>query len=70
MPCSHKHLVIHRDDVEQHDMQDGLEANCSCGPGLICPVCDWGVVHNECFIVAPEHVVDANLASPPKSQLN
>lgn len=71
MRCQHKHVVVHRDDVEEHKMpEDGSETACSCGPGLICPVCDWDSLYADCFIAGPSELVDAKLVTPDKSQFN
>lgn len=71
MRCGHRHLIIHRNDIEDHRMpEDGPEGACSCGPAIMCPVCDWQLFNDECFIVAPGDVIDAHLVVPPKNQLN
>ena len=71
MPCQHKHVVIHRDDVPEHRLpENGPEAACSCSPGLICPVCDWSELYHDCFIAGPSELVDKHLVSPPTQQLN
>lgn len=71
MRCQHKHVVVHRDDVEDHRMmEDAPETACSCGPGLLCPVCDWAQLHGDCFIAGPSELVDSKLVLPPNSQMN
>lgn len=71
MACNHRHVVVHRNDVTEHTIpEDGPETACNCGPAVLCPVCEWKPLYDDCFIVAPPELVDAHLAPPPKSALN
>jgi len=71
MSCNHRHIVLHRNDVEDHVIDHGTsEMTCSCHPGIICPVCDWGVLNDVCMVYAPGDLVDSHSIRPPDTLLN
>lgn len=71
MGCSHRHLVVHRNDAEEHRIADDTsEGTCSCGPAILCPVCDWEAFYDQCLVLAPPELVDEHLITPPKGELN
>lgn len=57
--CDHKLLVVHRTEVESHNWKNDAEACCSCSPALLCPVCFFGVLSKDGFILAPDDTVEA-----------